>query len=342
MYLRSSARRTILLLSAIVMSSFTSTTQTPVLAQGMTTLTDESVEYRKLDSHYVIMEQSGISMIVVDNHAVDIPELPGHQAGYNGVASLKHSGSDSNLFVPAYAGLNFEHIHDGTTRNLIEKFEPRKFPMELRLINSNTVEVYQPATGNWQLESCGRYSLQKDGTIEYSFECIPRKTAYAKDYIGLFWASYINGPDNRGIHFLGRSRNTEQKTQWIDAVSPQHGVNSTHEPTGNERPLDVDKDFPLTLIGNQSGYEYTEPWFYGSRDSMVFLQVFRSADNIWFAQSPSGGGNGNPAWDFQWFIHSPVQGKAYGFKMRAAYLQEQDRNQIRAIARKQLKLLSEN
>jgi len=342
MNLRSSAMRTILLLSAMVISPLTYTTPTPVLAQGMTTLTDESVEYQKLDSHYVIMKQADISMIVVDNQAVDIPELPGHRAGYNGVASLKHSGSDSNLFVPAYAGLNFEHIHDGTTRNLIEKFEPRKFPMELRLINSNTVEVYQPATGNWQLESCGRYSLQKDGTIEYSFECIPRKLDYEKGYIGLFWASYINGPDHKGIHFLGRSRKTGQKTRWIDAISPQHGVNSTHQPTGNERPLDVDKDFPLTLIGNQSALEYTEPWFYGIRDSMVFLQVFRSADNIWFAQSPSGGGNGNPAWDFQWFIHAPVKGKAYGFKMRAAYLPEQNRNQIQATARKQLKLLSAN
>ena len=151
----------LLLLSVMVISPKTYTTPTPLLAQGMTTLTDKSVKYQKLDSHYVIMKQADISMIVVDNQAVDIPELPGHQAGYNGVASLKHSGSDSNLFVPAYAGLNFEHIHDGTTRNLIEKFEPRKFPMELRLINSNTVEVYQPATGNWQLESCGRYSLQK-------------------------------------------------------------------------------------------------------------------------------------------------------------------------------------
>ena len=342
MNLQSSALRTLLLLSAVMFPTITETTQTSVLAQGMTTLTDKSAEFRKLDSHYVILEQSGVSMIVVDNAAVDIPELPGHRAGYNGVASLKHAGSGSNLFVPAYAGLNFEHIHDGTTRNLIEKFEPRKFPMELRLIDSNTVEVYQPATGNWQLESCGRYSLQKDGTIEYSFECIPRKGAYAKGYIGLFWASYINGPENKAIHFRGRSRKTEEKARWIDAISPQHGVNSTHEPTGNEKPLDVDKDFPLSLIGNQSAHEYTEPWFYGTRDSMVFLQVFRPADNIWFAQSPSGGGNGNPAWDFQWFIHSPVQGKAYGFKMRAAYFPEVNRNKIQATARKLLKLLIED
>jgi hypothetical protein len=52
--------------------------------------------------------------------------LPGHRAGYHGVASLTHERQPRNLFVPAYSGLNVEHIHDGTTQPGDALFEPRR------------------------------------------------------------------------------------------------------------------------------------------------------------------------------------------------------------------------
>ena len=152
----------------------------PLAAPGVTSLTDTKVEYRRTDQHHVVLRNGDVTAIIVDNAAIDLPELPGHRAGYNGIASLRHRKRDANLFVPSIAGLNFEHIHDGTKAGLKEKFEPRKFPMHLRLIDDHTVEVYQPPTGNWKLESCGRYQLLPDGTIEYTFECIPRAGGYSK------------------------------------------------------------------------------------------------------------------------------------------------------------------
>lgn len=312
----------------------------PLAAPGITSLTNPEVRFRTSGDHFAVLRRAEVRAVVVDNEAVDVPELPGHRAGYSGIASLAHRHREENLFVPSYAGLNFEHIHDGTTAGLTEKFEPRRFPMQLRIVDDHTVELYQAPTGNWKLESCGRYRLLEDGTIEYTFECIPRAGGYRNGYIGLFWASYIHQPQSGMISFRGRPREKDDAARWIEATSPQHGIDSTHGPAASPTLPPVDADFPLTLVNHPSSYVYTEPWYFGVSHEMALVLMFRQRDRIWLAQSPSGGGAGNPAWDFQWFIPDYRVGEAYGFVMRASYLPYESREQIERATRRHLQALN--
>ena len=317
----------------------------PNAAPGVTSLTNPKVAFESSGRGYAILKRGSVTAIIVDNRAHDLPgkSLPGHLAGYNGVASLTRVNGTGNLFVPAYAGLNFEHIHDGTTANLKNKFEPRIFPMELRLIDRHTVELYQPPTNHWKLESCGRYHLLADGTIEYTFECIPREMDYARGFIGLFWASYIQQPEISSIHFRGRRRHGKQSSSpvWIEATSLAHGDSSTHPPAAGQKTLPpIDPDFPLTLVKHPSDYCYVQPFYFGVSGGMAFAQVFRARDHIWFAQSPSGGGDGNPAWDFQWFIRDARIDTAYGFVMRASFLPYLSREQVRKDMEPHLRALN--
>ena len=329
-----------LLASLLLLAPAATRAEHPLAAPAVTSLTNPEVRFQVPTAHWVVLERGDVRAIVVDNANVDVPVLPKHRAGYNGVASLVHRRREANLFVPSVAGLNFEHIHDGTTSGLKEKFEPRKFPMQLRVVDRHTVEIYQPPTENWKLESCGRYHLLPDGTLEYTFTCIPRAKLFRNGYIGLFWASYIHQPEQGTIFFKGRPRGDAGPPQWIEATSPKHGIDSTHAPASFPAPPSVDADFPLTLVNHPSKYVYAEPWYFGVSHGMAYVQMFRQRDRIWMAQSPSGGGPGNPAWDFQWFIPDYRVGEAYGFVMRAVYLPYDSREQIERETRKHREALN--
>lgn len=292
-----------------------------------TTLANESQSYQKSPYDYVVLKRGGVEAIVVNNAPVDNAVLPGHRGGYSGLASLKRTGQTSNLFVPSYAGLNFEHIHDGTTRERDVLFEPRNVAMELRVVDKNTVELYQPATPTWGLESATRYHMLEDGTIEMVFECIPRRETFRHGYIGLFWASYIHQPASLDIHFRGREAG-QMADAWIQARTPRHGVESTHVQLEDQRSWKHDDDFPLTLVFNRSRYRYSEPVYFGVNQDSALISMFRPQDQIRMTQSPSGGGTGNPAWDFQWMIPDYKVDQRYQMVMRLQVIPYQGREDV--------------
>lgn len=301
-------------------------------AESRTTLGDKSLTYKVPKFGYHVLKRGDVTAVIVDNGAVDDSTLPGHRAGYSGVASLTHTKWNDNLFVPSYAGLNYEHIHDGTNQERDVLFEPRRASMELRVVSPTIVELYQAPTPTWKLESVLRYEMLDDGTIEMTLECIPRAKTFRNGYVGLFWASYIHQPESKDIHFLG-SDSRKGKPEWIRGITPSHGVLATHLSKDDQRNFKHDEDFPLTLAFNRSQHFFSEPWYYAVSHDMAFVQMFRPQDEIRLTQSPSGGGNGNPAWDFQWFIPDYEVGKLYRMVMRAQYVPFESAEQIQRVTR---------
>jgi hypothetical protein len=299
------------------------------LAQpSVTTLANPSIRYSRPEGHYVVLKRGPVEAVIADNEAVNDAVLPNHRAGYSGVAKLTHKRRRENLFVPGIAGLNFEHILDGTAHaDRRTQFEPRNWPMELRRISRHAVELCQTPTFHHSLESCQRYELLGDGTIQLTIEAMARRPSFRNGYIGLFWASYIHQPESLDIHFRGPDG-------WVRGVTPAHGTLSTHIAVDDNRKFPHDEPFPLTLVHSLSGLRYAEPWYFGISHGMAFAQMFREQDQVRLTQSPSGGGTGNPAWDFQFYVPGYEPGKVYRFVMRAAYVPYASHEQVEKATRK--------
>ena len=297
-----------------------------------TSLSNSTINFQVPKLPYQILKAGDVTAVVVDNQAVDDETLPGHRAGYNGIASLTHKKQPKNLFVPDYAGLNLEHVHDGTVQDRKILFGPRNSPMQLRTINDRTAELYQESSLHYGLESCTRYEILEDGTLEMTFECIPREDTYQDNYIGLFWASYIYQPESLDIHFRGHKNGKPNQSQWIRGITPSHGTLSTHLATDDQRQFKHDPKFPLTLAFNLSDHRYTEPWYYGVSNGMALVLMFRPQDQVRLTQSPSGGGNGNPAWDFQFMISDYKIDQRYQFILRAMYVPFESPEQIEKVS----------
>jgi hypothetical protein len=166
-----------------------------------------------------------------------------------------------------------------------------------------------------------------------TLECIPRAKTFRNGYVGLFWASYIHQPESLDIHFRGTSNRDGKESDWVRGVTPSHGVLSTHISQEDRRRFTHDAEFPLTLAFNRSKYFFSEPWYFAVSRDMAFVQMFRPQDEIRLTQSPSGGGQGNPAWDFQWFIPDYEVGQLYRMVMRAQYFPFESPEQIQRVSR---------
>lgn len=268
------------------------------------------------EAHNILtVEQGDLKAVFVDNSAVG----PRHRAGYNGIAQLYHSEEDSGIFVPEYAGFNLEHVFAGDS--LYQLFEPRLHPMTLFRKTDDEVLLYQEATPLSGVESLTSFKVVPPHYIDVTFECLFHDEDFFRHgYAGLFWASYIYQPEDKKIYFQGVGETgMKENPSWIAAYSEEHGVNSTHKRADDDHDFFFAENFNARLASHFSTYRYTRPFFFGRYKNMVLGFFLNGDDVIRFSQSPTGGGELNPAWDFQYLIPSPEKGKKYSFRARIVY-----------------------
>ena len=264
---------------------------------------------------YSTLTTTDLRAVIGDNGAHDV-----HRAGYNGVWSLEHRSLSRNVFVPAFAGLNLEHIFDGAPpfhRDVF--FEPRVAPMELRE-EGESVLLYQPPTPTFELESWSRFRLRPPHYIDLSFECRPHQHVFDHGYIGLFWASYMNAPLDKSLYFLGGE--TPDQPLWQQYCTQYHNDQSTVLSAADEFELTVTPDYRDALFRHPSRLRFHQPFYYGRIGGLVWIVMFRTRSLLRFSHSPSGGGvnrarqTTNPAWDFQLIIPEFEVAERYRLEVR--------------------------
>jgi hypothetical protein len=303
----------------------------------LTALSAEANDQAQEGKDYALFEIPRLRCVIGNNAA-----LGEHRAWYNGVFSMSAPECETTPFVPLYAGLNLENFFDGARASDDREifFEPRAAAMEFRRINDRTAELYQPATPVYGIESWTRFELKEPYYIDLSFRCVPHKPDLAGGFFGVFWASYINGPENKSYYFLAPG-STLDAPVWVQFLTQQHDRDSTVRSAegGADVPLNRDKKCLWTEI---SPLRYGAPFFYGRFQNMVLIYIFEPNPNIRFAHSPSGGGETpakdghNPAWDFQLIVPDYKVGQEYPLHMRLVYKPWVDRADVLQEVRRYL------
>lgn len=291
---------------------------------------DDVLLFEPVPEHIARIDTDRLRLVIADNEAFGT----NHRAGYNGVAECFRGSDSRSLFVPQYAGLNFEHIFSGDSESFgWNIFEPRRAPMRLVQRSPTQVELRQERTEHWPLRSRVTFEVVHDA-IDFSYCGTPLADTWKKHgYIGVFFASYIEKPKDMSIHFIGRSREGGNATQprWIKHLPPMHGVAANHRPAGSTWDPPLDEGFNIDLVKGLSGFEYVYPFYFGRSGDNVFLMMFerpREGGELRFAQSPSGGGNGNPAWDFFWLQRDYAVDREFCFRARAVYRKFKDVEEV--------------
>ena len=274
---------------------------------------------------FPMLETASFLAFIAENSAVGI-----HRAGYNGVASLIPRHTGNNIFVPTFAGMNYETISlEGLPpyRNSHPtKFEPRAEPMHIESADGEKVVLVQPETGHARVSARITFAVREPHYLHQRIELTFHHRFCSEDRAGRFdslWASYLHMPPDRHIYLKPDQDAGGDLANWLGITKADHGAPDMQVrclPDGHE----IDAESHLKAMGDQAPLSDDDiaalpevewspaalpkaldgplAFYYGLLpNSLLYLMMFKQPERIRLAYSPCGGGRQpawNPAWDY--------------------------------------------
>ncbi len=259
---------------------------------------------------FPVLETSEFLAFIADNSGLGI-----HRAGYNGVASLIPKRSPNNIFVPTYAGMNYETINLTGLTPYVEKtgmkFEPRREPMHVEHADDKQVVLVQPETSHAHVSARITFSVEEPNYLHQKIELIPHRRFHPDGEscsLSSLWASYMHMPANRNIYMKTEQAESDHKG-WYALTKEGHSSRDLFVQGLPDNPdftvadhLNQPADGGSLEIGApdlSATLEQGLPFYYGLYHKLVFLMMFKQAEQFRLAYSPCGGGQ-EPAWSPAW------------------------------------------
>ena len=284
--------------------------------------------------HWSTFRTSEFEVDIGDNDSRDHPL---HEQGYNGIWSLRPRGLDENLFFEedgfgqnrGLAGMNLEFYFDGETdleRDGKVEFDPRLSPMSFESPRPDMAVLRQPPTDVFQVESVSRYQVVEPHYIDFQFSCVPRRDHFPHGYLGVFWANYVNKPEDCGIRFLGHRTPAGKGPEWIHTCGgPYYSRSDALPPVPHNDSLKG-----MTDLCSRGSFDWAEPHFYGVIRGYLVLLMFDCDLPLGILAGGTAGQQRNSwvPWDFQILIPSPQVGCTYGLRARLCVTRFQGHEQV--------------
>ena len=152
-----------------------------------------------------------LSVRVTTNAERFLSQFDGYVVGYNGLASLRHSGQRKNIF--AHAGLNCECASVRPPTGAMEgKWNaPRLVPMTIEKVGRYSVRLTEKGA-----DAAG---VNVETTFTLGETCVDMTCTVWADgdvrQIGTFWASYMNQVQNTSL-YLRASLEEGAAPRWLE------------------------------------------------------------------------------------------------------------------------------
>jgi hypothetical protein len=256
-----------------------------------------------------------LAVAVSDNSA-----FRDHHAGYNGITSLRHAACPQSPFVPAYAGVNFEFLFDGTRHSMAPRWGEDEHGSRLptasgvKFSGVNRATVHFPGTPDWGVEAWVSYQAIAPQYVDVTVRIQAHERTFVHGYVGAFFASYIHAPAVREFRFWGKERRGAE-SGWVATQLPAERNRASYR-YGNE-PGSLTKD--EFFFGGTSPAVFEKPVMFGRFRDMALAFFFDRGEGLRMAYCKDGGGDRNPAWDFAFLIPDYQPRRIYSRSLRLMF-----------------------